>query len=140
MVILLFVCLASALQPKEFLEGLLSGLQGTEVVLGEECLDSKWADDVVLNFNKVLRGVRFNEILSLGFGAQRLWVLLGDEYKACHMAEALEIYRVFTSISLKSLLTKGYVEYWNIAKNLYQGVKSPEPRPAGKSIGKALNI
>lgn len=56
--IVLFACLAFGAPHKDFLEGLLSGFQGTAVQLGENCLDPNWADTAYSTFDSLVSRVR----------------------------------------------------------------------------------
>jgi len=138
--VLSLIFVAQASFTKEFLEGVLTGFQGTEVQLGDDCLDPKWMNNYMDVVASALEGLRTNDFIKLYMNTQELIDLSFTEYLECHTPELQSMLAALYSIDVKIFTRQIISHLISLPKEMKKVFTTDDPREAGIHLGKALHM
>ena len=135
--LVLLLTLVNSSGPEEFLRGVLSGFQGTEVILGGDCLDQAWASRVEADLDKFLTGLSLKNYLQSYAALEDLIGALVSEVNDCHLPDLLHIYASLKEIPHKTKLFRLFANYNAVMAELEEA-DSKNSYVSGYHIGRAL--
>jgi hypothetical protein len=137
-ILLSFVEIIAASDPKDFLQGFLSGFQGTEVQLGENCLELAWVNKVQGDAVKIINSIQKQDYFSVIGQAQTFMVDVLNESDDCHVPDLYKIYQSIQQLSLKDKIFRTIVHLNDISSDL-QEVDIENFYSLGYHIGKVFS-
>ena len=127
----------SASGPKDFLTGFLSGFQGTDVNLGESCLEMSWVNSIEGEIDSILSGLQNKQYLTVISQSKLLFNDFAKEIDDCHVPDLKNIINSLNQLSLNTKIYRVLANFNGIIDELEQA-KTDNLYVSGFHIGKAL--